>query len=532
MQTRKTTFKTPHVENKRADVKNLLYYFHGLCFSTFASVSIYMTYQDAQIFAAPNSIWRSVIFSILFYVVFIVILYIITKDHETTGIAGTFMVLGMLYIWRTFILITIAIALAWLLLGIVGKKFSLIHFHISASAIALAIAAYHGVQYLGYINGLEWGEKDVMASPLPIESASVSDENKPDIYYIILDGYGGANMLRSLHGFDNSKFIADLESRGFIVTPESKANYPRTILSLGSSLNAQYLDNLSSTMGNTYLWWPLTATLSDSQVRNFLEGQGYQTIVIASGWDFTSIADADVYKKPYPIFLNKFEELFIQNTNLSVLSFLSNFGISFPSYPTHRTTVTYQFDQLTRLADLPSPKFVFVHIISPHAPFIFDAEGNPVTPDYPFTFADDRYFLFPASKYRQGYLAQLLYVNNQVIRVVDSILSSSRKPPVIILQGDHGPGVFIDYRSSENSCLYERFSILNAFYFPGVAPESVPADISPVNTFRLILNNYFSTNLELLPNRYLFSPSYKLYQFEDISDKVDQPCKIPDSDKP
>ena len=49
--------------------------------------------------------------------------------------------------------------------------------------------------------------------------------HRPNIYYIILDGYARADVLRDLYGFDNSEFIADLQERGFFVAHRSTSNY-------------------------------------------------------------------------------------------------------------------------------------------------------------------------------------------------------------------------------------------------------------------------------------------------------------------
>ena len=45
--------------------------------------------------------------------------------------------------------------------------------------------------------------------------------------------------------YDNSAFISDLEKMGFYVAKCSQSNYPRTDVSLGSSLNMDYLQNLN-----------------------------------------------------------------------------------------------------------------------------------------------------------------------------------------------------------------------------------------------------------------------------------------------
>jgi hypothetical protein len=280
-------------------------------------------------------------------------------------------------------------------------------------------------------------------------------------------------------------------------------------------------------MGNSSLWWPLRETFVRSEVRRFLESQGYRTVNLASGWDFTTITKVDTYEQPYPIFLNDFEEFFVENTNVSLFRFLGDRWVSFPSYDTHRRMILYEFEQLKNIPDLDSPKFTFVHIIAPHPPFVFDASGEPINPDYPYTIVDNRYLIKPPSKYRQGYLDQLSFVNTQVLEVVDAILEKSNKPPIIILQGDHGPGIYIDSDSSSPPCFYERYSIFNAYFLPGIDPRTVPEDITPVNTFRMIFNDYFAANLELLPNHQYFSVPESIHQFEDVTARVDNACTFP-----
>ncbi len=71
----------------------------------------------------------------------------------------------------------------------------------------------------------------------------MKDLKKPDIYYIILDGYGRGDVLKSVYGFDNEKFYNELENRGFFIARKSNANYAQTTLfSLASSLNMEYLE--------------------------------------------------------------------------------------------------------------------------------------------------------------------------------------------------------------------------------------------------------------------------------------------------
>ena len=124
-------------------------------------------------------------------------------------------------------------------------------------------------------------------------------------------------------------------------------------------------------------------------------------------------------------------------------------------------------------------------------------------------------------EYIRKYKNQLSFINKRVIDSIDAILSRSTNPPVIILQGDHGPSAMLDYNSLENTNLKERMSILNAYYFPPNFPKELYDTISPVNTFRIIFNHYFGTNFKLLNDKNYFTTWDYPFKFIDITDKID-----------
>ncbi len=117
----------------------------------------------------------------------------------------------------------------------------------------------------------------------------------------------------------------------------------------------------------------------------------------------------------------------------------------------------------------------------------------------------------PADLFAKGYKNQLTFINNKMLEAVDTILANSKTPPIIVIQGDHGPWL----QTNPN-----RMKILNAYYLPGHNDRLYPA-ITPVNTFRLIFDSYFGGKYDLLPDVSYFSPVPKLYQFSEISN----PCK-------
>ena len=75
--------------------------------------------------------------------------------------------------------------------------------------------------------------------------------------------------------------------------------------------------------------------------------------------------------------------------------------------------------------------------------------------------------------------------------------------------------------------MYERASILNAYYMPQGKTDLLYPAITPVNSFRVIFNTYFGTNYRLLPDQTYYSPLVNPYDFIDITDKIEDRCPKP-----
>jgi hypothetical protein len=167
--------------------------------------------------------------------------------------------------------------------------------------------------------------------------------------------------------------------------------------------------------------------------------------------------------------------------------------------------------------------FVFAHVLAPHPPFVFGADGQEVEPDYPFSWADGSSFMSLASRasYISGYREQAAFISKRIQQTIDEILSESAAPPIIVIQGDHGPGSMFDFASVDNSTLTERMSILNAYYFPDRNYSTLYPGITPVNSFRVILNDYLGTDFKLLADRNYFVTLDRPYNFIDVTDKME-----------
>ncbi len=330
-------------------------------------------------------------------------------------------------------------------------------------------------------------------------------QDAPDVYYFILDSYGRDDLLKMAYGYDNSTFLDGLRERGFYVAECSQSNYVRTEISLGSSLNMSYLQGLDPAFSpdstkRAILW----DSLKHSAVRYNFDEMGYMTVNYATGFAWNELDDADLYITPdsFSVGMTEFEVLFMRTTLARYADDLGWIDEDEITGQNFRDRSMKVFNTVGDIARMPELTFAYIHLILPHPPFVFGPDGEPT---HPADFWNENQ-IYPANLYAKGYQNQLTFVNKKMLEAVDTILSNSRTPPVIVIQGDHGPWLQTNER---------HMWILNAYYLPGHNDKLYPT-ITPVNTFRLIFDSYFGGSYDMLPDVSYFSPVPKLYQFTEI----------------
>jgi len=360
--------------------------------------------------------------------------------------------------------------------------------------------------------------------------------SQPDIYYIILDAYAGEDVLRDLYGYDNTEFVESLERRGFFVASGSRSNYMMTHLSLASSLNMEYLDEVAAQMDpESEDLRPLAEMMAHSTVRSELASRGYQMVSFESGWPPTEVRDVDIFVTPgenhvlpdVPLWaLSEFDILLLQSSllrpaldKLQASLQAAESPFEWP-YLRHRDRILFALDTIRTIPDWEGDYFVLAHLIIPHPPFVFGPSGESLPHDRPYSWRDGNMFEGSLDEYRQGYRDQVAYINNVLMRLVDHLLASSETEPVIILQGDHGPRAFHVWGDPEATNLQEAFSILNAYYLPWEGGPRPYESISPVNSFRIVLGGLFGEDLEMLPDESYFVAPMTPYDQLRVTDRV------------
>lgn len=355
-----------------------------------------------------------------------------------------------------------------------------------------------------------WHQVEIQNAPAALVEAPVPvTGERPDIYYIILDSYTRADTLEAAYGYDNTAFLEGLEAMGFEVAGCAMSNYIRTELSLASSLNMTYLTSGLDPRINpeSQARSPLWRLIRDSAVRRYLEARGYRTVAFATGFPWSELDDADAYLAPDPLRggLTEFETLFLRTTAARILQDEGLVNFREAEFNRFRERTSFALETLASLPRMEGPKFVFAHLIIPHPPFVFAEDGSR-TDALSFLNEKNQY---PADKYADGYPMQLTFINREITRIVETLIRESETPPVIVIQGDHGPWIQTKER---------RLTILNAYYLPGHSDE-IYKTITPVNTFRVIFNAYLGGDFELLKDHSYFSPVPNQYDFSEVPNR-------------
>jgi hypothetical protein len=309
-----------------------------------------------------------------------------------------------------------------------------------------------------------------------------SNIRKLDIYLITVDEFAGFNMIKNYYGYNPSWFFDSLAKKGFHIIPKSRSNYFCTENCLHSVLNMDYIH-----------YHP--ELCNDCRSASIFKTMGYKFINTIPAQNFV---DA-IYLKMNSIFIMK----------LIHTSLLKSLELEL-----HRYKILYIFNNFDKLVMEKSPKFVHIHILSPHVSFFSDSTGNRLSYNDKENWRD-----------KKIYLGQWLFVAKRINTVIDNILEQSPSKPIIVIQSDHGvralqhgsqnpPLIFdkngnIHIENDTNRILnyfQACYNNVNAFYFPDGNYEDLYDTLSPVNTFRIILNHFFNGKYKLLPDESYCGP--------------------------
>ena len=341
-----------------------------------------------------------------------------------------------------------------------------------------------------------------------------------DIYYIVVEDFGSRRILREELGAQHDGFFEGLEDRGFEVLTDTRSNYGRSVISLASSLNMTYLDDVAAAAGRESTdYGPLNRMVRNPEVARFLQDRGYSFVQIGSQYSPTAQSDlADV--NPRFRQTNDFVSVLYDTTVVPTI--LSRFGVDGPLDTRRKVydAAVWQYQAFTDVTALPGPKFVFLHVFLPHPPYVVDADGGYVSRDRDF-----------GRSLQDRMNAQFEFAERQVGRLIDPLLAvDPSHQPIIVVTTDEGlsdPDVPETnggnaWGQATTDELDEHFAIFAAYHLPGLDASRLYPTMTSVNAFRLILSEYFGADLPLLPDRsFAHQDPRHPYDLEEITDRLD-----------
>lgn len=384
-----------------------------------------------------------------------------------------------------------------------------------AVAVALPAASLAAFAYRQRIS--EAQPLSSTASTQPPETARL----RPNVYFVIADGYGRTDTLRKFLHFDNSPFMDDLEAAGFFVAKHARANYPTTFLALSTALNMDYMaTEATPRFADRSAFNPIL--LGDNAVVEMFKGLGYSFVQAGSGmWQETNCHGfEDICIEDETFGAGRLFRLGFGETEMALMKLTPVFD-RYVALARARGVFDAAITDFSRLGvalrhvKSESPILVVAHSYPPHAPFVYRADCSivdPVIHDYA-SMRDHRTDTVARERYRRSYAESTECVSRQMVAFAREI--AARDPgAIVIIQSDHGTDMTVDWsgRTPLDAWSYnaveERFGIVNAIRAPEACRQWLYDSMSPVNTFRFVRGCLQGTAPEYLPDR-MFAASYE-----------------------
>ncbi|HEX6269515.1 MAG TPA: hypothetical protein VFZ43_04720 [Anaerolineales bacterium] len=522
---------------------------HPFLFALYPVLSL-LSFNVSQTLISDT--FRSFVVVLLFAIILFALFYLLTKDGHKAGLlaSGTLVLffsyghvttlfrgfsLGAVLIGRTLVLLPIWGMLLAIFAWWVFRKKSAESITPTTNIVGLLLLILPLYTISNYYFQAELIRRSQKAET-PAALLQQFKGEPPDIYYIVLDMHARTDVLQAIYEYDNRWFIDMLRQKGFYIAEQSTSNYSSTLQSIASSLNMEYINYLQDIYGPaSNNREPLGLLLKKNKIFKLFAENGYQLGAFKSDDFYTEFRDVEHYIKPseYEInhydnlwAFNSFEGILLQSTLIRVLydlniassEVIQQKTLETP-YDLHRLTILHTVEHLPDFSGKNGAFFVFAHIVAPHPPYVFGRNGEKISHDIPYS-------LSGPGRQNGGpediklYVDQLHYIDTLILQAVEEILSRSDIPPIIIIQGDHGPVSYVGDDEVIKTNMKEQHAILNAYYFPDQNYELLYPSVSPVNTFRIVFNTFFGGSYPLLPDKDYFIPHARPYDFIDVTDRV------------
>lgn len=363
------------------------------------------------------------------------LLAMLTRTPALGVMVGTIIVLALSDVWLA--LAVIGIAVAWGLVIGLGRKLR------GAPLPPLQLERVaHLTGVFGALFALVSGVFAVPAAAasiglgfdMPRGSPAAGD---PDIVVLLLDGYPRSDVLAEAFDYDNSAFEADLGRLGFEVVETSRSNYTATWATLASLFHGEYLDAIPGLApfptDATQQYTGLMRAIADGEQLAALRARGYEIVTIPPPFGAAALLSADRTLDGGQ--MTSFELSLLQHSPLlrGIQAVAPDFVLD-----QQRDRIASDLRSLTRVADeaRDHPVFLWAHLLNPHAPILYDADGSAAA--LPACFPDDcSLWAFAREAEWDRLPGQVESINRLVVDALDDVVRAD-PDGIVVVMSDHG----------------------------------------------------------------------------------------------
>lgn len=313
----------------------------------------------------------------------------------------------------------------------------------------------------------------------------------PDIYYLVFDEFSGLQTMRDY--WKNPKvdlFQQQLEDMGFTFLEESRSSDIWSIHQIATRLNSFDYEYVP---GHEEKW---LNSIANNSAMTYVEARGYTTVMFEEfSWFFPTMPEI---RADHIYDISMFETLVTRTLYDDFGMLVMDATMLYPvlhtgrpiymKYEPLRNFIQYAIEQVPHLEEVSSPKFVYLHLLMPHQPYLYNAEGQPIDPEF---YTNWDYYI-------EYYDYAMTVITDMVARI--QAQADPANPPVIILQSDHGARVRPNNRWLRDFPEEYQRDILFALHMPGFDASQLPQDLDPINTLPVVFNHLFDAGIPLQPS--------------------------------
>lgn len=381
-----------------------------------------------------TALWRPLLVGVAAVVALQLVLWLLLREGDRASIATSVVVLVLGAAWVP--LAVLVVAVTWLVvIQLMRRRRGGPALRLSARTVAcnlgifaLVFAAVAAIPVVG------WGIASYHPADRTLEAGLGA--GRPDIVVLLVDGYPRDDSLVEQFGVDNSAFVTALTNRGFRVASHSRSNYTATWASLSSMFYGRYVDQIPKLTppptDAAEQYRRVMLALGRSPVLDGLRREGYEIVTVPSPFESAALTGAD--RTLAPAEWTSFELSLMQHSLAGQLAFSVAPSVVFDQHRSRlRSTLQLLGDEMARTST--TPRFVFAHLLAPHAPVVFGADGSAV--QGPACFPACNIYGMTSEADWDAFPAQVEHVNQLVLEVVDRIIGDD-PGAIMILMSDHG----------------------------------------------------------------------------------------------